>query len=120
MVKTTNTEDIPTRCADGFFHDGSSFLLCDETCTTCNDASTCFSSDTSDVLSNGASVDAGEVTGIRGDADASFAGRRVSLCLTTTPTTLEGQPNLLLDVTQTSRRSSMHTTAPALPSTCRL
>ena len=36
-------------------------------------------------------------TGKRGDADVSFAGRRVSLCLTTTPTTLEGQCNLLLD-----------------------
>ena len=36
------------------------------------------------------------MTGV-GDADAPFAGRRVSLGLTTTPTTLEGQPNLLLD-----------------------
>ena len=36
-------------------------------------------------------------TGNHGDADVSFAGRRVSLCLTTTPTTLEGQCNLLLD-----------------------
>ena len=71
LNKTTNTEGIPTQCGGGFFVDNSTCLQCNETRTTCNDASTCFSSATSDVLSNGASVDAVKVTVVRGAADAS-------------------------------------------------
>ena len=48
------------------------------------------------------------------------AGRRVSLCLTTTPTTLEGRPNMLLDEGADVAPVVKVTTALALPSTCRL
>ena len=48
------------------------------------------------------------------------AGRRVSLCLTTTPTTLEGQPNMLLDEGADVAPVVKVTTALALPSICRL
>ena len=48
------------------------------------------------------------------------AGRHVSLCSTTTPTTLEGQPNPLLDEVADVAPVVKVTTALALPSICRL
>ena len=48
-----------------------------------------------------------------------FAERCVSLCLTATPPTLEGQPNLLLDEVADVTTVVKVTTAPAVPSTCR-
>ena len=48
-----------------------------------------------------------------------FAERCVSLCLTATPPTLEGQPNLLLDEVADVTTVVKVTTAQAFPSTCR-
>ena len=48
-----------------------------------------------------------------------FEGRRVTFSLATTPTTLEGQPSLLLDEVADVAPGVKVTTAPAAPSTCR-